>query len=234
MKWTKRKHFTYAFKGRLPRALLWNKWVYEVWFDYALKAQKQGGNIPQDFGDLSDFESFEDWWRHPDYGFELFCEPYEQIVQVIDEVESRDPEFIYLKVSQQSDKEKLIREVARVIRDVHTEKEYSSKARYRPSVLSMKNLKERQLRDYLVALRLKESGMTSRQIADRLGFFDKRNGEKMSLADFVRNVSEHEPAIWAERERDWRDFERVQIRKVQRYLRSANKILANVQKGMFP
>ena len=234
MNWTKRKHFTYAFKGRLPRALLWNKWVYELWFVYALEAVQQGGNIPREFGDLRTFKSFEEWWRHPDYGFELFCEPYERTVEIVDEIETDDDSHIYLKISKRSDKEKLIKEVARLLRDVHIQEEYSSRARFQPSVVSMKNIKQKQLRDYLKAFQLKVSGMTTKQIAYELGFFLKRDGQQMSVDDFVRGVSKNDPAIWSERERDWFEYERVQVRKAQRYLRSANKILSNVQQGIFP
>ena len=234
MKWTKRKHFTYAFKGRLPRALLWNKWVYELWFDYALEAIHRGGNIPREFGDLAAFDSFEAWWRHPEYGFELFCEPYERNVELVEEINSTDDGHLYLKISKRSDKEKLIKEVARLLRDVHIQEEYSSRARFQPSVVSMKNLKQKQLKDYLKASQLKLLGMSTKQIAYELGFFLKRDGKQMSVADFVRGVSTSEPAIWSERERDWREYERVQVRKAQRYLRSANQILSNVQKGIFP
>ena len=56
----------------MPRALLWNKWVYELWFKYSLAALEEGMPIPVEFGPIDQFEDFESWWRHEQYGFELF------------------------------------------------------------------------------------------------------------------------------------------------------------------
>ena len=56
------------------RSLYWDKSVYHLWFDYAKASPR---NIPVEFGNLDNFSSFEEWWSHPDYGFQLFCEPEE-------------------------------------------------------------------------------------------------------------------------------------------------------------
>jgi len=73
---TKRHLYTFEFKDRPRRALLWRKEVYQEWFAYAKLAGV--GNYPDEFGNLEEFSDFESWWKHPEYGFELFCEPEEK------------------------------------------------------------------------------------------------------------------------------------------------------------
>jgi len=61
------------------------KKIYKEWFEYA-KLSPFG--VPEEFGKLEDFDDFEVWWKHPDYGFELFCEPEQrEPLEVVKEIE---------------------------------------------------------------------------------------------------------------------------------------------------
>ena len=104
-RWTNRKLFTVRFKGREPRALLWRKPVYKEWFLYAKLAQELGKKIPKAFGNLKKFDDFEDWWRHPKYGFELFCEkPMGELVQETQPNRSKlQPDELLLKINLKGD-----------------------------------------------------------------------------------------------------------------------------------
>lgn len=139
--WTKRKLFTVTFKGREPRALLWRKGVYKEWFEYAKLAQKIGRKIPRAFGNLRKFDDFEDWWRHPDYGFELFCEkPTGDLVQeVTDKKAKLEPDEILLKVNLKGDLEIINRDIRKLLITKDVQDEYTSNARFQPS-RSMKHL----------------------------------------------------------------------------------------------
>ena len=64
-----------------------------------------------------DFESFEAWWRHPEYGFELFCEPYVgDLVAFVDDqaVKERSSEML-LRVSLLADKDIILRDFKRIL-----------------------------------------------------------------------------------------------------------------------
>jgi hypothetical protein len=90
MKWIKRTGFSYRLKNpdgtlRPRRGLFWMKKIYREWFEYS-KISVYG--YPKDFGNLDDFDDFEVWWKHPDYGFELFCEPEKrEPLEVVNEIE---------------------------------------------------------------------------------------------------------------------------------------------------
>ncbi len=74
--WIPKEGFRVTFKGRKPRALMWRKRLYEEWFEYAKLAQSIGYKIPTEFKDLSSYSNFEQWWRDPTTGAELFLEPF--------------------------------------------------------------------------------------------------------------------------------------------------------------
>ena len=165
-RFTKRKLFTYQFKGRKPRALLWRKAVYREWFEYGLLHQLRGGKIPIEFGDLSSFKNFEEWWRHPNYGFELFCEPYvADLAKMLDEPPKQiDKHSKLVEVSLVGDKDRILQDFKRVLRDRKIPDEYESRARFRPSK-DMKFLKPKKLeafrKTYLLTEKLKHTDVVN-------------------------------------------------------------------------
>ena len=133
-KWTNRKLFTYTFKGREPRALLWRKPVYREWFLYAKLAQSLGKKIPKAFGNLRKFDDFEDWWKDERYGFELFCE--KTTGDLVSEVSGRtklDDDEILLKVNLKGDLEIINRDIRRLLLTKDVDDDYTSNARFQPS-----------------------------------------------------------------------------------------------------
>ena len=238
-RWKKRKLFTFQFKGRLPRALLWNKWVYELWFRYCQIAAAENQSIPTEFGDINAFEDFESWWRHPDYGFELFCEQYEKPAELVSDPSDQDSDALYIKISKRSDPEVVYKDVKRILNTALESEEYSSTARFQPSVSSMRNINREQLTNYTKVYDLSKS-MTDQQIAYEMGFLTKPNGQDWSINDFMRPIPAHEKgtiyesSIRKEAELEWKKFQRVQIRKVQRYRAGCRKLLRRVSLGVFP
>ena len=134
--WTKRKLHTYQFKGRPRRALLWRKSVYEEWFHYIRLYHEYMGKRLKRFRDWGDIDnlSFADWWKHPDYGFELFCEPVPPaLVRVIDGRNKPEPNTIDLRVVLNADIEITMRDLRRTLSESGAHSEYQSQARYQPS-----------------------------------------------------------------------------------------------------
>ena len=140
-RWTNRKLFTVRFKGREPRALLWRKPVYKEWFLYAKLAQELGKKIPKAFGNFKKFDAFEDWWRHPKYGFELFCEkPTGELVQEIQPNRSKlQPDELLLKINLKGDLEVINRDIKKLLITKDVSEDFRSNARFQPS-RSMKNI----------------------------------------------------------------------------------------------
>ena len=224
----------------MPRALLWNKWVYELWFKYSLAALEEGMPIPVEFGPIDQFEDFESWWRHEQYGFELFCEVYEEPAEIVKEVAEDDLESIYIKINRRSDKDVIRRAVKRILDKEHILiEEYSSTARFQPSQKSMRNINRDQLTDYLKVFELSRT-MDDKQVALKMGFYKKSGGGIFSLKDFMRPIrpdeynKEFEEVVIEDARKQWKNFERVQIRKVQRYKSGCRKLLRRVSTGVFP
>lgn len=133
-KFTKRKLFAVTFKGREPRMLLWRKAVYEEWFHYAKLAQQSKRKTPRAFGNLRNFDEFEEWWRDPKYGFELFCEkPVGRLVEEVRAKASVTPEQVLIKVDLRGDPEILLRDFARLLKAKDLSDDYQSNARFQPS-----------------------------------------------------------------------------------------------------
>ena len=132
MKWTKRTAFSYQFKGRARRGLFWRKAIYEQWFNYAKISTE---SIPTEFGDLNEFSTFEEWWRHPDYGFELFCEPAEtEPLEIVTEIpECSGKNVHYLKIDRTGDPAKLKLMFKQYMEKNLLEHSSESKARFQPS-----------------------------------------------------------------------------------------------------
>jgi hypothetical protein len=155
-----------------------------LWFKFASVSPRP---IPKEFGDLSKFKNFEEWWRHPDYGFELFCEPVKPKslvpVTAIDELHK---DLLYLKINLNEEPQKLKRLFDSALKR-HQKKELPplvSQARFQPS-LSEKNMKFYAWENYLEIWKLREQGL-SRQEAFEAHY--KRKWEKDDL-DALRNVS---------------------------------------------
>jgi len=175
---TKRKLLSFEFKGRPRRALLWKKATYEMWFIYARVHQRNGGMIPKAFGDLSKFESFEEWWSHPKYGFELFCEPkHRDLVEVVDGRAKQESGTALLKVRLNADRELILRDFATLMKKMTEHEEYRSEARFQPS-LPQQMIKLKKLEEALSAYMLSER-MVHRRAIHRL--YKKGAGERRKL-----------------------------------------------------
>ena len=160
---TSRKLLSFEFKDRPRRALLWKKATYELWFRYAKLHQRNGGKIPRAFGDLSKF-SFEEWWRHEKYGFELFCEPaHEDLVSVADGRTKATEDSILMKVRMNADTDLILRDFKTLLNRLQTHNEYQSKARFQPSH-SQQQIKLEKLAEALNAYITSESMLHRRAI----------------------------------------------------------------------
>ena len=215
--WTKKKLFTVRFKGRKPRALLWRKAVYREWFEYAKLAQRNGRNIPPEFGDLNSFNGFEEWWRHPDYGFELFCEPYmDEGVKLLSEPpEIIEPDNILVSVNLNADREKLEQLFSKILKQKNISEEYSSMARFQPSrdmkyfKIDFRNNKNNKLRLAREAWVLSQS-MTEERVAHELRLFPYRNTQTEG------------------------DQRLSGIRTVSRYKNFVRRAFKSIEQGSFP
>lgn len=155
-KWTKRKLFTFQLEDRPRRALLWRKSLYAEWFEYAKLSQLMGGRIPRAFGDLQEFKNFEEWWRHPDYGFELFCEPV--LLDTVTELtgrKSKAANTLNLTVRLDVDPDLVLRDFKNLLHKRAERIDYQSQARFKPSA-AMQALKPDKLRHARIAFEVSE------------------------------------------------------------------------------
>jgi len=242
-RWTKRKLFTVAFKGREPRMLLWRKAVYEEWFHYAKLAQQSKRKIPRAFGNLRKFDNFEDWWRDPRYGFELFCE--KPVGCLLEEVGTRarvEQDQVLLRVDLRGDPEILLRDFAAFLKARDVSDDYQSSARFRPS-RPMKHIavgaresdygdfkRENKLRAYRETYLLAQR-MPYREVALKLGWLsgDKDyylHRHKWSADDGLEYtgmpVTEYQLIL------DNR------VKKVRRHVQQVETIFDSIERGTFP
>jgi hypothetical protein len=204
-RWISRKLFTYRFKGRQPRGLLWRKAVYEEWFLYAREYQSRGGMIPRAFGKLSKFLTFEDWWRHPEYGFELFCEPFiENYVQEVSSARGLSDSEILLKVNLKGDRDMIQRDMKLLLDKLTEDYEYQSAARFQPST-PMKRIQIERIKNSRLVWEITKEGKTQAEIVSILG---------LPEADL--------------------DQQESSIRRVQRYKAAYKKSCEQISKGTFP
>ena len=206
--WVARRFQLHGFKGRVKRALLWTKPTYQEWFEYARLAK----NAPEEFGDLSGFKDFEEWWKHPEYGFELFCEPPE--APPVQEVErgsyEGSPNTLLLVINLEQPSDKIVFNVKNLIQRRQTKiKEYVSQAKLTPSK-EQKRIMIEKIKRYRLAYTLQTEGLVRREIAKRL------SGK--GLYGFRKNGEPQEP----------------DLREVTRDIANAKKIIKRVEKGMFP
>jgi hypothetical protein len=145
MKRVNKKEYTVKFKGREARGLFWKKSIYEQWFEYA-KISSEG--YPEEFGKLDEFDNFEDWWRHPDYGFELFCEPAEKVpLEVVKEI-TETKEVGYLKIDLCANPNRIKLMFDTYLKKNAITKTIVSKARFQPSK-EQKDIQVKSLQKYL-------------------------------------------------------------------------------------
>ena len=203
--YVKRPLQTFQFKGRPRRALLWRKAIYKEWFEYARIA----GVYPTEFGDLSKFTTFEEWWRHPTFGFELFCEPVEE--PPLQEVTSEKFKIelfqlrggLIVALNLESHPEKIIQAVKSLLRKKQSATpSFASKARFQPS-RPMKHIKIMTIERYRLAYTLQKDGWTRQRIKD---YFEAKGMMKKDSY----------------------------LREVTRDIANARKIIQRVKKGIFP
>ena len=201
----------------------------------------RGGKLPDDFGWLPDFDDFEQWWRHPDYGFELFCEPYvEDLAKVLGTPPRRvRSDSVLLEVSLLGDKDLILRDIKRALSDVHLPEEYSSKARYQPS-LDMKYIKPEKLRaareTFILTEKMKHKKVVrhtnhipdyARPVFVRrpVEVVDRKTGERKVQYRLMKDIP---------KSADFDQWERTKLRKVSRHRRSTLDIFDNLKRGVFP
>jgi len=209
--WIKRKVFKFRFKGRRARGLLWRKSVYEEWFEYAKISPL---SYPKEFGDLSSFKNFEEWWRDPEYGFELFCEPVEKpLVEEISDLNNvdLDNDYVYLKVDLNSDFDVCMARLKTLLRNKRKSlkpRKFESMAKFKPSK-EMKRIHVDTLKRQRKAWELKQNGLKRYEVVEALNYNHKnKDGDDIDIDNLLRVVS--------------RDVER------------ANNVFKNISKGSFP
>lgn len=204
--WIKRKLFTFEFKGRPRRGLLWRKSIYEEWFYCAKHALAIGLDLPKDFTDVSSFESFEEWWSHPDKGFELFCEPFiENHAMSVDSQCNLTDDEILLKVNVNGDPDIILHDIKIALKPLVNARYYESRAKYKPS-REMKYLRKKSITLSRRVWELSEQGLKQIQIVKEL---DLQIGDTLEATETA-------------------------LRKVQRAKARFNQSLRNVEQGTFP
>jgi hypothetical protein len=199
--YVKRRLQTFRFAGRPARGLYWKKDVYREWFEWARLAN----NYPKDWGPLNEFEDFEDWWKHPQYGFELFCEPPEQQAIEVLQPGTTVGDNLVISINKSADPEKALLMIRNLIKKTIRPKATGqvSQARYSLSKHG-KYIKLNVLRRYRLAYTLKAiEGKTRNELAPEL----------MTL-----RKSKQLPSL----------------RVITRDITAAKAILKNVVKGIFP
>jgi hypothetical protein len=185
---TKRKLYSYEFKGRPRRALLWTKRTYEMWFLFARVHQREGGKIPKEFGDLSQFSGFEEWWRHEKYGFDLFCEQeHKALVELVTSTKTpKEDGTALVRVRLNADLDLVVRDFEIALRHLQEHEEYSSTARFQPSQ-HQKQIKLKKLEEALSAYIVSQE-MVHRRAIHRLYRKGKAEHRKIEKKSFERKV----------------------------------------------
>jgi hypothetical protein len=221
MKYVRRTGFTYVLNNpdgtkRPRRGLFWMKKIYKEWFEYA-KLSPFG--CPEEFGNLEDFDDFEVWWKHPDYGFELFCEPKQrEPLEVVNEIV--EEQYIkHLRIDLTGDPSKIKLMFKRFLdKNLVPNDKLVSRARFQPS--------KPQSRIKIPPLQRYRETYIQREI---LG---------MSRGDVIEKRMSPQPPYQSREERkveihDYRkDSER--LRSISREVQKAKQIMKNIKKGVFP
>lgn len=230
--------------------MLWWKETYETWFLFARVYQRQGGKLPRAFGDLSSFSGFDEWWRDPKYGFELFCEPaFEDLVRKVDTRTKVDAGSILLKVNVNADRELILRDFDNLLNKIHEHQTYQSTARFQPS-LPQQQLKLGKLQSALTAYLVSEE-MLHRRAIHRL--YPKRpaevpkverkrvevpvdNGERIYVDGKLQKVYRYEimnRLAFVANEPYERWYEN-KMRLLRRQRKVVKNVFENLRKGTFP
>lgn len=198
--YVKRRAQTFRFAGRPARGLYWKKDVYREWFEWA----KLAPTIPADWGPVHDFHDFEDWWKHPEYGFELFCEPEEKPpIEVLHSGALVTDDKLVVAIDKDADAEKAMVMLRNLLnKQLRSQPSQESRARYSPSKQA-KYIKVDVLRRYRFVYTLMLEGKTRREMAPELMKYRK---------------SKQLPTF----------------RVITRDLTAAKQILKNVSIGVFP
>ena len=225
--WTKRKMFTVSFKDRPRRALLWRKPLYREWFEYVKLYEEVKGKKPppfRAFGTVNGVK-FEDWWRDPSYGFELFCEPeMTDLVTVVDGRSKTVPNTITVAVKVNADNELIERAFKALLRTLSPHEEYQSQARFQPSA-PMKHLKPEKLKQAREAYLLSEQ-TPQKEAIKRL----YKRGERAELQyDENGKLLVSDP-----RTVEFQNWEKGKLRVLSYHRKTVKQIFANLEKGQFP
>ncbi len=174
--------------------------MYREWYEWA----RLSGVYPADWGNLDQFHDFEDWWKHPQYGFELFCEPVEKpALAVLEPGAPVTDDSLVLAIDKGADPERALVMVRNLLKKhLKPIQRQESRARYAPSKHG-KYIKLDVLRRYRFAYTLLQQGKTRKQIAPELMKFRK---------------SKQLPTL----------------RVVTRDLTAAKQILKGIAEGIFP
>lgn len=185
----KRYLYTFAFKGRPRRGLYWKKSIYKEWYEWCLLTNC----YPKDFGDLKSFNNFDDWWSHPDYGFELFCEPVEPPAIQIIKQGLVDPSRLNISIEPNASLDKVLLELKSLVMENHIEnKTPISEARYQPNI-SAKYIKLQTIKRYRKVFQLRQNGASRAEVIDSLirsgEYLNKENSEHNNFEALERKVS---------------------------------------------
>jgi hypothetical protein len=221
MRYIKRTGFSYRLKNpdgslRPRRGLFWMKKIYEEWFEYS-KISVYG--YPKEFGNLDDFDNFEDWWKHPQYGFELFCEPEKrEPLDVVKEIEE-EKHIKHLRMDMSGDPVRMKLMFENFLeKNLIPNHKIVTQSRYHPSK-PQKRIKLPPIRRYRDT-------------------FIKREIMGLSRGDVIEERMSPKPPYQSTKERrmevmDYRkNGERLRI--ISREVQYCKKIMKNVSKGTFP
>ena len=237
-KWTNRKLYTYQFRAREPRQLLWRKDVYREWFLYAQLGQKLRRKIPKAFGNLSKFNDFEDWWRDERYGFELFCElPIDTLVTEVKSNTSISSDEILIKINLKGDLDIINRDINKLLISKDVDSDYISTARFRPS-RPMRNIsvgvtktefddeekRQNKLAEYRNTYEVvMKNGGSFKAAAKELGWLEDVDFYlKRGLIDKVDTVNQYQKIV------------DNKVKKVKRHVDQVENIFVSIENNTFP
>ena len=223
--------------------LLWRKAVYEEWFHYAKLAQQSKRKIPRAFGNLRKFDNFEDWWRDPRYGFELFCEkPVGRLVEEVGAKASVTPEQLLIRVDLRGDPEILLRDFTALLKSRDVTDDYQSNARFQPS-RAMKHIavgaresdygdfkRENKLRSYRETYLLAQ-GMTYREVALKLGWLE---GDKDYYLNKHKWIADDGLEYTGMPVTEYQLVLDNRVKKVKRHVQQVETIFDSIERGTFP
>jgi hypothetical protein len=193
------------------------KKIYKEWFEYA-KLSSYG--VPEEFGNLEDFDDFEVWWDHPDYGFELFCEPEQrEPLEVVKEIDE-GKHIKHLRIDLTGDPAKIKLNFKRFLdKNLVPNDKLVSHARFQPS--------KPQSRIKIPSIQKYRETYIQREI---LGMSRGDVIEKRMLPPQAPYQSNEERQIQIH---DIRKHDEL-LRSVSREVQKAKQIMKNIKKGTFP